>query len=86
MLTNEQGCHQFNVALKSLLCLCVVPCIFTLFMSQLQDMNMCPVGFGLLQGSSTSWPTHSVSPDPCNPLLSVFSSPRLFKRHKGEFF
>lgn len=39
-------------------------CIFTLCVSQLQDMNTCLVGSGLLLGSSTSWPTHSVSPHP----------------------
>lgn len=47
-------------------------CIFTLFVFQLQDMNMCLVGFGLLLAFSTSWPIHSVSPDPCRSCVLSF--------------
>lgn len=67
------GCQFFSV--------CVVCCIFTLFVSQLQEKNTCLVGSGLLQGSSTSWPIHSVSPDPCNPCVLFFSD---FLRGSGE--
>lgn len=47
-------------------------CLLTLYVSQLQDMNMCLVGSGLLLASSTSWPIHSVSQDPCRPSLLSF--------------
>lgn len=62
---------------------CVVCCIFTFCVSQLQDMNTCLVGSGLLQGSSTSWPIHSVSPKPLRPLRVVVSL--AFREARGKF-
>lgn len=62
---------------------CVVCCIFTFCVSQLQDMNTCLVGSGLLQGSSTSWPIHSVSPKPLRPLRVVVSP--AFREARGKF-
>lgn len=47
-------------------------CIFTLLVFQLQDMNMCLVGSGLLRAFSTSWPIHSVSLDPCRSCVLSF--------------
>lgn len=49
-------------------------CLLTLYVSQLQDMNMCLVGSGLLLAFSTSWPIRSVSLDPCRSCLLSFGT------------
>lgn len=52
-----------------------------MFVSQLQDMNTCQVGSGLLQGSSTFWLTHLVSVHPVIHMLLYVSL-----SHRDSFF